>query len=180
MADDPGIPELRNQVDSLSKDIAKERDRAATAEARVRTLEARDAFDSAGYAKAHGDLWATSNPQGEIPDEAAIHAFAAQYKLQLVNESAPASTGEGEAAGGAGGAPEGNESDGRESAALMGNAGSRAGVKAQPSSSEEQMSITEWESLSRSDPEAARRAVREGRVALSDSNPWVSAGQVPG
>lgn len=162
------IPQMRDQIDSLTKSNS---DLTKTNEGLVkenRGLQARDVFRDEGYAANHGDLYAASHPEGEITVDL-VNEFADQFNLAKV-ESKPTEEGK-EADSNEGG--DGTDTGAPGSTALsdMSRGGSTPGESAGGATSEK-MTITEWQVLMASDPVAGKEAQRQGRVAISKENPW--------
>lgn len=163
------IPQMREQIDNLNK---SNKDLTSSNETLTKTnrgLLARDAFRDEGYAANHGDLYAAANPEGDITADA-VNEFAGQFNLAKVEPGKmDAGSDDGSDAGG-----DGASTDAPGSTALgdMGRGGSSSG-DGSGGSTPEQMTIAEWQALMQSDPVAGREAQRQGRVAVSNDNPWL-------
>jgi hypothetical protein len=161
------IPQMRDQIDTLSKankDLAAE---AVRLEGENRGFAARDAFRNEGYAANHGDLYAAANPEGEITADG-VNEFASQFnlpKLEVVatTEGDEGSTDEGDLSS--------TEGVGSTDLADMARGGSRPGESAGGATSDG-MTRAEWQVLMQTDPAAGKEAVRQGKVQLSSGNPW--------
>ena len=163
------IPQMREALDNANKSI---KDLTATNEKLTtdnRGFAARDAFRNEGYAANHGDLYAASNPEGEITVDA-VNEFAGQFNLTKVETAVVEDVTE-DADGGAGDGTDAS-APGSTDLGKMDRGGSSSsdgtgGV------APEKMTIPEWQALMQSDPVAGEEAQRQGRVAVSGDNPWV-------
>lgn len=170
MAEDGTIPQMRERIEQLNKEVAKRDAEIASLNGEVRKFSARDAFREAGYAPQHGDLYAAQagDELDLTPDS--ITTFADQYGLSPV---AAATTAEPEPDLVEGG--DGGEADPDAELASFSTGGSGAGEGGQPSATQK-MSKEDWRSLQKTDPVAAGRALREGRVAMREDNFWLNEG----
>lgn len=163
------IPQMREALDNATKsikDLTSDNERLTTEN---RGFAARDAFRDEGYAANHGDLFAASNPEGEITADA-VNEFAGQFKLEKVElttttEPDPDASDKG---------GDGTDGDAPGSKALAGmqRGGSSSGDGAGGASTEK-MTQVDWQALYQTDPTAAKEAVRQGRVIISNDNPWL-------
>jgi hypothetical protein len=159
------IPQMRERIEAQNKELASLRKSNSELGVEVRKMQARDAFRSAGFKAVHGDLYAAQYPEGEMSADS-IAAFAKEYGLAAEEAQAAAEPQEEEAETGA-----------KTGAALSGmsRSGSRPGDGGQPAAgADKTMTRQEWVELSKSDPVAARKAVREGRVQIRKDNPFAA------
>lgn len=158
------IPQMRDALDSAGKKVNKLETDLADSHKENRRLTAREAFAEAGYKRDFGDLFASADVEGEITEES-VQSFAKQFDLQP------------NAADGTEGDPDdgGDESDPDDSGSLssMSRAGSRAGDGGQQSTGKQTMTRQEWNELNVRDPNAARKALEDGRVLIRADNPYV-------
>lgn len=155
------IPQMRERIDAQNKELKRLRDENSKYGAETRRLQARDAFREAGYQPVHGDLFAAQYPEGEIAPDS-IAGFAQTYGLTPVAPKEPAPEGEAET-----GAPA------ERALAGMSRSGSRPGEGGlPPTTTDRSMTRDDWLALSKSDPAAARKAVKEGRVQIRKDNPF--------
>jgi len=169
------IPQMREALDNANKSI---KDLTAANERLTsdnRGFAARDAFRNEGYAANHGDLYAASNPEGDITVDA-VNEFAGQFNLAKV-ETGPAPDADPDADGGAG---DGTDADAPGSTALGElNRGGSSSSDGSGGAALEKMTIPEWQALMLSDPAAGKEAQRQGRVAVSETNPFGDGKPVP-
>lgn len=160
---DETIPQMRETIESLQKQLKAEQKALAETQARARKAEARELARSVELDPAHGELFAASNPDADLTEDA-FRAFADQFKLAPA--AAPSTSDEGE---------EDESSVADEGLAGFTGGGSRPGAGGQPSARTEKMTRDEWNDLNRRDPQAARVALHEGRVQLREDNPWLQS-----
>jgi hypothetical protein len=161
------IPQMREQIESLTKDLTKVKDESVSLAKENRTLKARDIAREQGYDASRGDLFASANPDADITAEA-LDQFVQNFNLgsapsgdEVKDEGAP--SGEGD--------PPTGEPAGSGDLANMARGGSRPGDSA-GGASPEKMTRQEWQELHANDPIAAREAVRQGQVEISSGNPF--------
>lgn len=164
MSEEETIPQMRERIEQLNAELKQAKDGQAQAESKARLFEAKDVFRSQGYNPVHAELYVGANPEGDITPES-VDQFAGQYNL------APAE-----------GAPEGgerssNDSDDNADAGLagMGRAGSGSGEGGAAAAGTEPMTHREWMDLNKRDPDAAREALRKGRVESREGNYYNTA-----
>jgi len=162
------IPQMREQIDNLTKsnkDLVQSAEKLAKDN---RTLLARDVAREQGYAASRGDLFAAQNPDADITAEA-LDAFVQKFGLEAASQEGDGQDGQDDSSDG-GDSSSGSE-DGSSNLAGMSRSGSRPGDSA-GGATQELMSRQEWQVLHANDPVAAREAVRQGRVAIARDNPW--------
>jgi len=153
------IPDMRNRIDGLEKQLVTEQKAREAAEGNLRLFEARDAFREAGYQPKHADLFIKSF-EGPITPEAVVN-FVDEFGLAPQPKGAE---GEGTKVKNEAVQSQGNLSS-------FSRAGSGAGEGGQQSPKGDTMTRQAWEELSRTDPNAARIAVQKGLVQLRTDNP---------
>jgi hypothetical protein len=167
------IPQMREQIDSLTSDLEKARTTVGDLTKDNRRLLARDVAREQGYDAKTGELFANSNPSVDVTAEA-LDAFVQEYpglgKAASGDETggeAPAEGGD-QTQGGDGTSPDLSQ---------MSRGGSRPGDSA-GGATQEMMTRQDWQALHANDPIAAQEAVRQGRVEISSGNPWGDAKSV--
>ena len=165
------IPELREARDQAVTDAKAERSSRIKAEGKVRQLEAREAFDAAGYEKGHGELFVAVNPEAEFTAEA-IKAFVDENNLPARASSETSETKEESEQESGGEGKEQGEATKETKLGDMGGGGSGAGGGGQQSTADDLLTTQEWADLKKSNPGAAEKAVKEGRVKLRTDNPF--------
>lgn len=170
MAEEGTIPQMRERIEELNKVVAKKDAELSALQGEVRKFSARDAFREAGYAPQHGDLYAAQ--AGDELDLTAdsITTFADQYGLSPVAQATQPDPEPKSVDGGDGGDPDPNAA-----LASFATGGSGAGEGGQPSATQK-MSKDDWRALQKTDPVAAGRALREGRVSMREDNFWLNEG----
>ncbi len=168
------IPQMRETIDRLQKDLRAQAAKQEELVATNRSLTAREVARQANFDPKVGELYAKTS-DGDLTAEG-LTAFATELGLpQLVAEAAEAaaeSPAEVEES-----AP---ETVGGADLATMSRGGSSQSPGA-GSATEEAMTRAEWTELSRTDPVAAREALAKGRVQISRDNPYAPGGnQRPG
>jgi len=162
------IPQMREQIDSLTADLSKERTEREKLAKENRKLSARDVAREQGYSAKAGELFASANPDAEITAEA-LDSFVVDYGLGVSStgstEEVTESSEEGENA---------TEVAGSADLGKMAGGGSRPGDSA-GGATPERMTRSEWQELHANDPVAAREAVRQGRVEIARDNPFGDA-----
>lgn len=163
------IPQMRETIDRLQKDLKASTAKQAELESANRLFQARDVARTVDLDPKLGELYAKSADGDITPD--GLQEFADNYGLV----QAPAETSE---------APveveeSGAEAPGGAELSQMARGGSSAGEGA-GSASEESMTRAEWTELSRTDPTAARQALAKGRVQISSDNPYAGGSQRAG
>ena len=163
------IPQMREALDNANKsikDLTADNEKLTTDN---RGFAARDAFRNEGYAANHGDLYAASNPDGDITVEA-VNEFAGQFNLAKVEAGETKVVEDGVTDEGGDGTE--GKAPGSKALADMQRGSSSSGDGA-GGASPEKMTIAEWQALHQTDPAAAKEAQRQGRVAVSNDNPWM-------
>lgn len=169
------IPQMRERIKALEK---SEKDLASQKEVlskEVTRLKARDTSREQGFPASYGDLFAGQAGDGEVTVEA-FTTFIEAYNLPnngspSTDESGPTDEGDQES----------DQQDSSEDLALLSRGGSRAGEGGTGSSASETLTRAEYMDLARNDPNAAKAAVRQGRVQVSRDNPYVPGqGRVSG
>lgn len=161
-----GIPQMRERINELEKQLKAAQDEAAKANSRARLFEAKDVFREQGYNPIHAELFVQGQPEGDITPES-VDAFAQKYGL--------APTGEGEGSQSSG--TEGEDSEREDSAppsdtglSSFGRAGSGSGDGGSAPATTEKLTHEEWKELHQKDPARARKAVADGRVEFKEGN----------
>lgn len=158
MAESDTIPQMREQIDALQKQIKSMETSTKELSSENRLLKARDVFRQQGYDPVHGELFATSN-SGEITAEA-VDEFASKYGLvPTARDESPAEE-------------EASVADNSDAMSSFSRAGSGAGSGGAAGPTENTLTRAEWVALSKSNPAAAKEAVSAGRVQLRADNPW--------
>lgn len=166
MSEGENIPQMREQIESLTKDLTSSREKTAVVEKDNRRLLARDLAREQGYEASRGELFAAANPDAEVTAEN-LDAFVQLHNLGKASESGD---------GGAGSSSEGgNDPTGASNVssdlAQMSRGGSRPGDSA-GGATQEKMTRQAWQALHQTDKTAAREALRQGRVEIDPGNPW--------
>lgn len=160
------IPQMREQIESLTADLAKARDGEKAALGQVGELTGQVIALEQGYTKAQGGLYAKV-AEGDLSAEG-FDSFATEQGLpQAQASSEPA--GEGEASESEG--DPATQAEGSTDLADMARGGSRPGESAGGATTE-RMTRQEWQELYANDPDSAREAVRQGRVEIASDNPF--------
>lgn len=167
------IPQMRETIERLSKDKAGLQTQVDELSGQLRVRDAREAFRAEGYDPKQGDLFAASNPEGEITAEA-VNEFAGSFNLQPV----AAESQEGESKAADEGDPAPQAPAGSTGLAPAAGGGSLPGDSGSGGPGVKKMTRAEWQNLAATDPAAARAAVASGRVEISGDNPWTGT-QVP-
>lgn len=167
MGEEGTIPQMREQIESLTADLAKARAGEEAAQSQVKTLTGQVIALEQGYSKAQGGLYAKV-ADGELTAEG-FDAFATEQGLPQANASS-GSTGDEADSSDEGNVPT-DAPDGSADLANLARGGSRPGDSS-GGASQEQMTRQEWQTLYQNDKAAAREAVRQGRVEIDPGNPW--------
>ena len=162
MPEELDVPDLRKQVDKLTKDLAKSQETLVAEQVTNRGFAARDAFADAGYEPKYAALYVAAEPDGELTEEA-ITVWTGTFGLKP--EEAP--TGEGKAGDSK------TEAPGSTKLADLGRGGSSAEGGAGSSTESKMITVQEWQQLTKTDPAAAREAVAKGNIKLRPDNAWV-------
>jgi hypothetical protein len=161
------IPQMREQIDELTKQLKSERNTNTQLATENRVLAARDVFRERGYSPKAGELFAAANPEGDITVES-VDTFAQEFGFGALDSGAENQEEN---------ADEGSEANepapGNPDLSLMGRSGSGVGEGGAGGSSSEPMTRQEWQELYARDPQTARAAVASGRVQISDDNFYV-------
>ena len=156
------VPQMRDQIKALEKDLRAERDTNAGLKTQLRVRDARDVFRDQGFNPKHGDLYAAVNPDGEITAESVV-AFADEQSLNPISATSE-------------NAEEVDSADATAEAekdlSVMAGGGSSGGDGGAGGANVQSLTRPEWVELSRSDPAAARAAAASGRVQLNKGNPY--------
>lgn len=174
MADTPDIRELRQSYETLK--AAGERDQTELAELRAENqiLKAQ----GFGLNEAQARAFAQANPETVTAET--VQDWAKGLGLNLT--PAPTQTSPPTAAPPMTTEPTSGQpsvqSPPNPGMTLIGGAGTRAGDGGQLPTGTEMMTTDELTQLARTDPVAAEKAIREGRVQLSENNFYVKAGLI--
>lgn len=160
------IPEMRERIDALDKANKKLEGDLKVQVQTNRTLQAKEVFRDKGFDPKHGELFATTNPDGDITGEA-VEAFVEQWSLSAAKET-PATEETAPVEGTEQGAP----STASTNLAGMNGGGSGPGGGGQPAVEATTLTKDQWHELNRTDPVAAREAL--SRVELRKDNPLAS------
>jgi hypothetical protein len=163
------IPQMREQIESLTADLSSARASEETALGKVKDLTGQVIALEQGYTKAQGGLYAKV-AEGDLSAEG-FDVFAQEQGLP--QRQAPASAEGGKSASADEGDPA-TPAEGSSNLANMGRGGSRPGESAGGATTE-RMTRQEWQELHANDPAAAREAVRQGRVEIAKDNPFGDA-----
>jgi hypothetical protein len=152
------IPEMRERIEAQNKAIKDKDTEIGKLNSQLRVRDAREAFRGAGYNPKHGDLFATTNPEGEITAEA-VAAFAGEWDLQPAASDSIADEGTDDTS---------DADDGTDTLGSLGRSGTRAGEGGGGSSLEKTLTRQDWMELQATDPVAASQALSQGRVLISE------------
>jgi hypothetical protein len=158
------IPQMREQIDSLSKELKTLRATNTDLEKAKRVLTTKDIFRNEGYSPSHAELFVSMNPEGDVTKEAIVE-FVGQYGLvaeKTSEEGQEVSNDEGSETGNA---------PGSEDLATMSRGGSGSGEGSAGGAVGKDMTRQEWQRLYAQNPAEAQNALRQGRVQFSDSTP---------
>lgn len=158
MSEEETIPQMRDSIEALKKEGKAKDAEIARLGKDLRVRDAREAFRTAGYNPKHGDLFASSNPEGDITPEG-VAKFADEWDLQ------PASVVDGSDEGGS----TSDEDDDTSGFTGMSRSGTRTGEGGGGSSTDKVLTRQEWMELNATDPVAASQALSQGRVLISSS-----------
>ena len=170
---DETIPQMRETIDRLQKDLKSERSTIEQLTSDNWRLTSRDAFREEGFPAQYGDLYAGQNEPGEVTAES-VSGFVDSFGL--TKAEAPAVEGEGSTEEGA---PSQEGSPGSPELAGMSGGGTNAGDGGSGGPSIEPMTTDAWRKLRATDPELAAQAVRQGRVQGVHSDGPVPPGTNP-
>lgn len=164
MSEDQTPAQAREQIEKLTKDLAKVNKANEDLLKENRGLKAETVFTGAGLNPNLAKLFvASAAPDLDITPEN-VKAFAEEYGI---GSAAPANDeGTGEPVVTPTPKPEDN-------LANIGRAGSGAGQGGQPGSEAKTMTTGEFVELLKKDKVAAQTALAEGRVVVRDTNPYV-------
>ena len=165
-----GVVEQRERIDTLNETVQGLEGDLAKEVAKVRVFEARDIARGADLPPEYGDLLA-ADVERQI-DADSMTEFAAKYNLvpgptAKIDEGGEASEDlEGKTA-------ETPEAQGSAQLAQMAGGSSSAGEGGQGGQPNQKMTRQEWIQLMKSNPAAAAEALRQGRVIVDPSNPYL-------
>lgn len=161
------VPQMRERIDQQNEQLKAKEQELAELKAQLRTSNARELFREQGLSPKHAELFAATNPEGELTPEA-VQEFATSYGLATPADE-PSEAAE---------APqEGTTEDPGEGLSAFSGAGSQgqAGEAATPRKTK--LTRDEWKALQKSDPAAAKNALLNGQVELNPNNFYVRSGQ---
>ncbi len=176
MSTEETIPQMRDQIDSLTK-ANKEAQGANTKLAKEnRNLSARDLFRDKGLDPKTATLFVGQH-EGDITPEA-VDAFAKEFGFAPVSTEGAGSEGEeGSVEEGESG-PE--AAPGSTELGKLARGGSRSGDGGAGGSTVETLTRAEYQALAATDPAAAKEAVRLGKVQISKDNVYSDQRPAPG
>jgi hypothetical protein len=161
------IPQMREQIESLTADLAKARDSEKTALTQVRELSGQVIALGQGYTEAQGRLYAKV-----AEDELSAEGFDAFAQEQGLPRSGASSEPAGdESASTEEVNPPTTAPEGSAELSQMARSGSLPGDSAGGAQTEK-MTRQAWQDLFQTDKNAAREAVRQGRVEIDPGNPF--------
>lgn len=156
------IPQMRERIEALEKQVKSLSGDKDTLNAENRTLKAREFARDQGYDPVHGELFATST-DSEITAEG-LNDFATKFGLNpTTTEVTKETTSTEESVE--------ESAPGMES---MSRAGSGPGTTPAAGVGSDILTRQEYMALAQSNPAAAKEAVAAGRVQLRADNPWVN------
>jgi hypothetical protein len=160
---DETIPQMRETIDRLTKDLKSQQAENEKLAANTRQLTAREVARQANYDPKIGELYAKT-AEGDLTPEG-LAEFASELGLPTgVSETvAPESAEDAEESV--------TEPTGSADLSNMARGGSSAGEGA-GSAADELMTRAEWTELSRTNPAAAQAALAKGQVQISKANPY--------
>lgn len=171
MSDSENIPQMRERITELEKQVKAQTSQVDTLSVENRTLKAKDIFRDLGYRPEVAETFVKAVDGEPTPD--AVDAFAQQLGLT------PQAKGESGAEGAQGttSAEGGGTSESSETSALssMARGGSSSGAGGQPTAEQQIMPRQEWIALSKTDPGKARQVLAEGRVGIRSDNPYAAS-----
>ena len=176
MADNTEPQNLRESYDALKTDHGKLQKTNADLATENRTLKAQ----GFGLSEAQAKVFVSSNPE-DVSKEA-VDTFVKTLGLTVPGTEGAAEPKTAESApapASAQGGATNESSTSNQGMALMGQAGSTGGDGGQPTAGTEYLSTAQLSELQKKDPQAAAKAIREGRVRFSEDNFYVTAGLVP-
>lgn len=164
------VPQMRERIDQQNEQLKAREQELQELKSQLRTANARELFREQGLSPKHAELFAATNPEGELTPES-VQEFATSYGLapQAAEPSEAGDTPE----------PQTTEDDPGEGLSAFSGAGSRgqAGDAATPRTTK--MTRDEWKALRDRDPAAAKVAIANGQVELNPNNFYVRTGQTP-
>lgn len=164
------IPQMRETIDRLTKDLKSTGLARDKAEAKVRGLTGENFAREVDFAPKAGAMYA-ANTEGDLTVEG-FEAFASDLGLAATVEAKSKEAEEESASE----EEKATEATGSADLAKMARGGSSNEEGGAGSATEELMTRAEWTSLSRTDPIAAREALAKGKVLLSKDNPYMPGG----
>jgi len=163
------IPQMREQIDSLAKQVKELTQSNTGLVTDNRILAAKDVFRNEGLPPTHAELFVLKNPEGEATKEA-VAAFVEEYGLLSSVSVASGEVPSGEAPGA--------DAPGSEGLANLARGGSGSGEGGVEGAAGQTMTRQEWQNLYAQDPSAAKQAYLQGQVRTSADTP-VPAGTNP-
>lgn len=152
------VPQMRERIEALEKQVKEEADAKSAAESKARLYEARDAFRGKGLKAEYAELF-ISNHSGDVTEEA-VNGFVEKFGFKP--ETAPTPPAE-----------EGStvkNVTGSTALSNMSGAGSRPGDGGQQTPGEEAMTRQDWNELNKKDRVAARAVLARGGVQIRKDN----------
>ena len=154
------LAQLREQFDSVSKELGKSKKTNEDLMKENRSLKARDAFRSAELSPDLADLFVAASPDAELTVESAKE-FATKYGISSTPVEPPE----------AGESKEVTPTPETKGLELIARAGSGAGQGGQQTADDQTLSSSEFVALLKKDKAAAQAALAKGLVRVRDDNP---------
>lgn len=170
------IPQMRDQIDSLTKANKEAQSTISTLAKENRTLSARDLFRDKGLDPKTATLFVGQH-EGDITPEA-VDAFATEFGFGPVSSEGAADDSQEDATDGATSDPA--PAPGSTDLGKLARGGSGAGDGGAGGSNVETLTRAEYQELATRDPAAAKEAVRLGRVQISKDNVYSGVRPNPG
>lgn len=156
------IPQMRERIEALEKQVKSLSGDKDTLNTENRTLKAREFARDQGYDPVHGELFASST-DGDITADG-LSEFANKFGLNPTStEVANETTSTEESA-----------EDNADAMDSFSRAGSGPGTAPAAGVGSDTLTRQEYMELAVSNPAAAKEAVAAGRVQLRSDNPWVN------
>jgi len=177
MADNTSPQELRESYDKLKAEHEKLQKENGGLRSENRTLKAQGFGLTAPQAQA----FVSATPDGDITAEV-VKTFATNLGITIIDPAAP-KQGPGPVAPVQGtpttpGVGDGAPSTVNSGLALVGRGGTPAGAGGQPPATLDRLTTAQLGELKKTDPLAAVKALREGRVIFSKDNFYVKEGLI--
>lgn len=153
--------QLREQLDTLEKELTKTRKSNEELAKENRGLKARDAFRGAELSPELADLFVAASPDAEITVDS-VKEFATKYNIGAPQVPEVPAGGE---------QPKETVTPNTQGLEQVARAGSGAGQGGQPSTETQVLSSSEFVDLLRTDKAAAQAALAKGLVKVRDDNP---------